>query len=866
MQRILLFLSFFLFFHYGFSQKIFQDISTAAGIAFTGANSLNLHFGLGEYNQVQKATNSQKQELFNLAANQTYQIIENQAPVLHSIVVVDSIIEKHGKFETNLELTATYDNPYDFDQITVSAVFKGPSGQEKTVDGFFMKDYRLNTVNGNITAQGSEGFKVRFSPDELGEWFYQISATDVNGTTTFETQKFQCVVSNNPNNKGFIRTGASNYLEFDNGEQYILVGQNMAWQNNNPYTSYLNWLNKLKNHKGNFFRLWHAHWGLGIEWKNGWQNFEGLRKYKESNAFYQDWLFDFCADNGIYVMLALQHHGQVSSQVNPNWGDNPYNASNGGPCQSTWEFFKDSTALAHTKNRLRYIMARWGYSRSIMAWELFNEVEWTDDYEAHKLDIRDWHTEMAGYLKEHDPYNHIVTTSYAHEDQDPFVWANPDMDITQTHFYINTSNIERALAGGVRSYLEKFEKPTLTGEFGLGGTPNLSNEDPDGIHLHNGLWGALFGGGLGTAMSWWWDQYVHPRDLYYHFDPVSKVAEAVPFVKENMSPATSYVLGAPGDLALTPNLGWGIAGDEAIIINDNGTTTPANPKLGQFLYGSSWNTPYRSPPSFSVTYPEEGRFTVKTNTDKGTSPKISIYLNGSLVLNEDAAVNETYSILVPPGPNLIKVDNLGTDWITIASYSFSGVGSKVDTYTLTSENKKVAAGWILNHAYNHQFIDENGEPEIVPEGEVVIEDFADGDYFVKWYDCLTGNLMTSEQVTAVNKQLFLPISNLLWDMAFLVDEEAVSVSTSDQAQQLAFNIYPNPITAGEPLNLQLPEGNASDIQVSILDASGRELQKLREGTTELQEINLPANLPTGFYWLRVESEGMVGTKPFVLGR
>ena len=70
--------------------------------------------------------------------------------------------------------------------------------------------------------------------------------------------------------------------------------ENMAWQNNNAFFDYRSWLSALDDHGGNFIRLWHAHWGLGIEWKEGWDNFEGLGRYQERNMAYQDWLFEFC--------------------------------------------------------------------------------------------------------------------------------------------------------------------------------------------------------------------------------------------------------------------------------------------------------------------------------------------------------------------------------------------------------------------------------------------------------------------------------------------------------------------------------------------------------------------------------------------
>ena len=795
---------------------------------------------------------------FGLIAQQTIPT-EMLMPEIQSLAVVDTIVEQHGKFECTLELNASYDNPYDYDQIVVSGLFTAPDGSQKRVDGFFMQDYELNTADGSISPLVEGAFKLRFSPDQVGKWSYQISVTDKNGISDFEEQNFECISVFSPKNKGFVRTGQRNYLELDNGKQLILIGENMAWENNNAYIDYKEWLTHLSDMGGNFIRLWHAHWGLGIEWRTGWRNFEGLRKYHQGNSFYQDWLFDFCAEKGIFVMLALQHHGPVSSQVNPNWNDSPYNMANGGPCQNTWDFFTNAEALAHTKNRFRYILARWGYSRAIQSWELFNEVNWTDNFQEHQTEIQDWHADMAAYLKTLDPYNHSVSTSFAALHLDPVVWSNPDIDFTQTHYYHDISNIEKPLASGIRTYLEEYDKPTLAGEFGLGPYPELSNEDGEGIHFHNGMWGALFAGGMGTAMSWWWDSYVHPRNLYYHFAPIAAMATEIPFLEENMSPAFSFVQGAPGNLVLNTNLGWGIRGDENISIHKNGTATPANPGLGQFLYGSQWNTQYRSPPSFMVKYPREGSFTVRTSSELGESPKISIYLDGVLVLNETGIPNKDYTINVPAGMHTIKVDNLGIDWITIGSYTFSDLGSQVDSYVLTSDDNTVGAGWVLNHAYNHLNINENGQPLSVIGSELVVEGFEDGNYFVKWYNCLTGEMSWTEAVSAVNNELRLPVPELYWDLAFIVDGEETMVKDQQVFQKtLDFGIYPNPIKSGGELTLNTSSQANAETRISLLDASGRSISS---STIYDKTVQLPNNLPSSIYWLVVEYNGKVGTKP-----
>jgi hypothetical protein len=91
-----------------------------------------------------------------------------------------------------------------------------------------------------------------------------------------------------------------------------------------------------------------------------------------------DTIVEAADKNGIFFPDGLQHHGQYSTRTNPNWGENPWNAANGGFLAKPEDFFTDARAKALTKAKYRYIIARWGYSPSILAWELFNEVQYTD--------------------------------------------------------------------------------------------------------------------------------------------------------------------------------------------------------------------------------------------------------------------------------------------------------------------------------------------------------------------------------------------------------------------------------------------------------------------------------------------------------
>ena len=786
-----------------------------------------------------------------------------QVPSVSGVEMIeDGPIVVHNKVEFRIDIEASYQNPYDYDEVAITAVFTSPGGEDYAVDGFYMEEFAIDTENGSITPLSDSGvFKLRFAPAEVGEWSYQVSVQTNGGISIPFVGSFVCTEGSV--SQGFVRQISGNYLQFDNGDQYIPIGENIAWQDENAIVDYQNWLTKLSDNGGNFFRLWHAHWGLGIEWSDGWGDFAGLRSYNQRTSVYQDWLLDFCAAKNIYVMMCLQHHGQVSTAVNPEWNTSPYNVANGGPCNTTREFFTDSLARAHTRNRLRYIVARWGYSRNILCWELFNEVGWTDAYDQIRGEVAQWHFEMADYLGANDPYKHLITTSFARESQGSEVWSDMMFDFTQSHVYMNHGNLERAVAAPVRNYLTSFEKPTLTGEFGLGPNSALANQDVDGIHIHNSMFASLFAGGLGTAMSWWWDSYIEPRNLYYHFRPVSTIVENIPFVDYVLSPGSAQVTGAPDDLSLIPTLDWSGIGDSLIVINERGRTMPEMVRLGQFLYGSEWNTEFRSPPVFSVEYNEPGVFSVETGENTGQNPIIAIYLNDELVLREIGSTRSKYQIEIPEGSHEIRVDNEGTDWITISAYVFEGLGSAVDVYNLISSDGALAAGWLLNHRYNHQFIAANGQVPGVIDATLQVDNVLDGTYQITWFECLSGSVLKTQQVNVIDGILEASIPDLSWDLVYLV--EGITVN-QHRVEIPAFDVslYPNPVSVGDALTIELPQAAAGAIVITVFDVEGRLIFEERREAQSLLSIPLPTSMTGGYYWIKVQARNGIVVKPLVV--
>jgi hypothetical protein len=154
------------------------------------------------------------------------------------------------------------------------------------------------------------------------------------------------------------------------------------------------------------------------------------------------------------------------------------------------------------------VVARWGYSPNIAAWEFFNEVDnavftQQDSLLIPHAAVALWHAEMSRYLKDIDPYQHLVTTSISHRD---ILGMNsiPYLDFNQKHIYKHTEKIPAIYP----DYIQNFGKPYVVGEFGF----RWEDADPTYAADYNydyrrGLWYGLFSPTPVLPMTWWWELF-----------------------------------------------------------------------------------------------------------------------------------------------------------------------------------------------------------------------------------------------------------------------------------------------------------------------------------------------------------------------
>jgi len=155
---------------------------------------------------------------------------------------------------------------------------------------------------------------------------------------------------------------------------------------------------------------------------------------------------------------------------------------------------------------------------------------------------------MARYLREIDPFKHLVTNSLGSYVLEPKLWQLSEIDIVQIHGYFHPTikdAFERGkdMAGFVTYWLKKifeYKKPALFTEFGLvneswGPSPYME-QDKEVIHFHNGLWASSLSGAAGSAHLWWWDNYIHPQNLYLHYKPLANLIAKIPWLTGQLKP------------------------------------------------------------------------------------------------------------------------------------------------------------------------------------------------------------------------------------------------------------------------------------------------------------------------------------------
>ncbi|MBO9605358.1 MAG: DUF5060 domain-containing protein [Paenibacillaceae bacterium] len=450
-------------------------------------------------------------------------------PAISGISLSAASIPAYQKLEVTFGLSNSYSNPFDPAIIEVWAEVASPSGGAAIyVPGFFYQDYTIDSTNLKIVSSGSPVWKVRFTPEQTGTYSLVIKARDSGGTSVSSAYTFG-VTAAAGDSSGFVQLDAAApkyFKDSHTGKSFFAVGfnddvnlllrnsNNGNWSSGsryipptiatgsqpytiNPYTMYNTYkankdaIEAAAGNGANALRILADTYYFPLElpagsslrvdastYKSGTDLGFAIGTYSKEMSWILDKLFELCEQNHVRVTLTTWNGlSSITDSAGASY------AMGSGKSEDL------------IKSRLRYQMARWGYSTSYWTTNYFNEQESESMTDTFWTGIHSW-------LKNLDPYDHLISNSTNQ--------TSDHVDFYVVHDYGADVVYRMTVPQNTLS-------PYVYEEFGKDGdmaySASLSTNDPNGNYPRTGFFASLIAGNSG-AMTWWVRPYYGPTQLH----------------------------------------------------------------------------------------------------------------------------------------------------------------------------------------------------------------------------------------------------------------------------------------------------------------------------------------------------------------
>jgi len=341
---------------------------------------------------------------------------KNSLEVTHcSGAELDGHIGLYGALEITVTTNKKFTNPFDYGEVQLDARFHSPSGSDFIVSGYY--------DGGSAEYSGESIFKVRFMPDEPGEWDFKLAWND---RWQESICNFIVTENTNPLVHGHVKQDPRNqeYLIHDDGSPHYWWGGKWFSSSNygpvdrtNPVTGKVEentyrladdeiiaYLDLLKKYGHNGILLKTALFPLNND-RLSW-DLEWIRR--------GEWLVKAAGERGIYVQVNL--FDTWSRPVSST-----FESTTRGDRQvlNVWE----DTGRREKENYLLTVIARFAGFYNVY-WELGNEMEHAPN--CGKCFVRLANEQYLPWIRRHDPYHLPIGLSEN-------IWKDADVDIGFIH-------------------------------------------------------------------------------------------------------------------------------------------------------------------------------------------------------------------------------------------------------------------------------------------------------------------------------------------------------------------------------------------------------------------------------------------------
>lgn len=569
---------------------------------------------------------------------------------------------------------ATFDcpttgNPYDFRANDVRVVFTAADGRQEERLAYYDAGH----------------WRAWLAADRPGT--YRATLVRNGAPVGVPTQEVTLAEAARPAG-GFVRVEGTRFV-LDSGAAFFPLGHNLGWHYEGQPTIPAQ-LERMGAARMNWARVWACTWdGKNPFFSRGQPN-PPLGELLPDPLQQWDHILSAAESAGVRLQFVMFHHGLFSTRNDANWPEHAWNRANGGFLDTPQQFFIDASAKEYAKRWLRYAIARWGHSPAVMAWELFNEVEWVDTVQVDKdwAPVVAWHAEMADFVRSLDPYRHLVVTSSAMDQPELFA----KMDFFQPHTY------PRDVFTGIAGVAPLVGKPWFFGEFGRGTWEQNADEE---MVVRDGVWAGILSGHAGAAQYWYWERVVN-LGLEPEFTRAARVLELSRLPeRRDARPRMVEVRGAPrGPLVVAPGRGWGKT--ERYRFELPADAVPAklvewSAYLNSHTGENAVNT--REPIEFVFDQPADGEVVVSFSSLSGNGAGLRVWVDDRETAKFDwpAATEVVVSptggrrhqpapapvrVALVAGAHVLRLENIGPDWVQIDRITFPGLGRAVQAHAI----------------------------------------------------------------------------------------------------------------------------------------------------------------------------------------
>ncbi len=733
-------------------------------------------------------------------------------------------VGRFGKVEATFAVDGSWHNPFDPEEIAVDGEVRLPDGRTAVVPAFYFAPYAPKSGLTQMTLglpyqeAGPPSWKLRFASAQTGAHRLRLRARDRAGRTAASPEvTFTVQPSDRP---GFVRVSPSNPAYFENsadGSLFWGVGANIAWTRSQdpgkPIPCYEYYFERSRGMM-TATRVWLCHWAW-LEWTpqpgtpgTNWEGYAGLGYYNQMIAGALDRVLELAEQERVRIMLVTEDNDEhKAGESADSWSANPYNLRNGGPCAQPTEVFAHRAARDAYRRRLRYIVARWGYSDALWAINSWNDCSEPGDA------VLDWLGEMGDHV-------HSLAEGWR-----PLIYG---------------SNYQRR-ANRLMDYAQ--------GETGLG-RPAVVQECyfTEERHwfvpvLRDQLWDGLAGGK--AAVMVWPHVTVDRLDAWQTFRPLTRFVADLPLNRGTWKPArvkvtsarvagegaASTAAAAPAGQGATAHGGVSAApagrgtlptpampaGDGAARAGQDAPAAPdpAGPRLErvvelraygdvpawgaratewrfaigldtdqQWLQGFSPNLyggsrpEWRNPPAFEVDLPAPGRLVVELDEIGGGTQQLVVTLDdkdlpplrfekGRRALSE---AEKWVTVPLPAGKHRVTLDNRppGGDWLRLHTlYLAVSVESPAALIRARGMQSEGAGFLYLRNQTATRVYQQvlQGRPVTFADVRVLIEGVPAGRYQAQVFDTHTGAVIQTLVLSAGAGGLAVPLQVLNEDAA-----------------------------------------------------------------------------------------------------